>query len=131
MSGYSRHYIPKLVKVLRGRKPQREIAEAAGISISYLSDIERGRTEPTLETLESIFKACGARLRIAYVDDRLPDEESDWLLVRKSDIQTIAEYANGILTRYQGDVNHVTVSPEARAILVEQLSLREDDFENT
>ncbi len=99
MSGYSRHYIPKLLKVLRGAKPQREIAEAAGISISYLSDIERGRTEPTFETLESIFAACGARLRISFVDDRLPDEDGEWVMVRKSDLQKIA----GVITEMAGD----------------------------
>lgn len=33
------------------------VAEITGLSVSYLSDIERGRTTPTLNTLESIAQA--------------------------------------------------------------------------
>lgn len=35
------------------------VAERCGLSVSYLSDIERGRTTPTLNTLEAIAQALG------------------------------------------------------------------------
>lgn len=35
------------------------VAERSGLSVSYLSDIERGRTTPTLNTLEAIADALG------------------------------------------------------------------------
>ena len=31
---------------------QKELAQRAGISISYMSDIERGRTNPSVQTLK-------------------------------------------------------------------------------
>lgn len=33
------------------------VAERSGLSVSYLSDIERGRTKPTLNTLEALADA--------------------------------------------------------------------------
>ncbi|MBX3084632.1 MAG: helix-turn-helix transcriptional regulator [Anaerolineae bacterium] len=37
----------------------KDLSTATGLSISYLSDIERGRTIPTLSTLETLAKAFG------------------------------------------------------------------------
>lgn len=44
------------LKELRSHKDLtlREVAERSGLSVSYLSDIERGRTTPTLNTIEVI-----------------------------------------------------------------------------
>ena len=36
---------------------QKELAVRAGISISYMSDIERGRTIPSIQTLKKISDA--------------------------------------------------------------------------
>ena len=38
------------------------LAELSGLSVSYLSDIERGRTTPTLATLEQLATALGLSL---------------------------------------------------------------------
>lgn len=35
----------------------KDVAEGAGISLPYLSDLERGRTNPSLETLQTIAAA--------------------------------------------------------------------------
>jgi transcriptional regulator with XRE-family HTH domain len=35
----------------------REVAEAAGVSLTYLSEIERGRKEPSSEVLEAVCAA--------------------------------------------------------------------------
>jgi len=37
----------------------KELAEHTGLSVSYLSDIERGRTNPSLSTLETLAAALG------------------------------------------------------------------------
>lgn len=47
----------------------KEAADGAGISLSYLSDLERGRTLPSLETLQSIANVYGTGgLYIAFGD---------------------------------------------------------------
>lgn len=45
-----------------------QVSEASGLSISYLSDLERGRTEPSLDALRAIARAYGLELHIALVD---------------------------------------------------------------
>lgn len=37
----------------------KDVSEQAGISIPYLSDLERGRTNPSLETLQTLAAAHG------------------------------------------------------------------------
>ena len=39
------------LRELRGKRTLRETAEACGLSLSYLSDLERGRTVPSIEVL--------------------------------------------------------------------------------
>src|SRR5690606_34355439 len=43
-------------------RTQRDVADAAGISIQYLSEIERGRKEPSSEVLEAAAGALGLGL---------------------------------------------------------------------
>ena len=40
---------------------QKELAVRAGISISYMSDIERGRTNPSVQTLKKISDALNIK----------------------------------------------------------------------
>lgn len=49
------------ISVVRKREglQQQELAELAGISYSYLSLIENGHRDPTLETIRRIFAAMG------------------------------------------------------------------------
>lgn len=42
---------------------QKELAEAAGISNTYLSDIERMRTSPSIKTLGSIANSLGKDIK--------------------------------------------------------------------
>lgn len=50
-------------KVLKGRRraklTQQELAEKAGLSISYVSMIERARREPSFAALEALARALG------------------------------------------------------------------------
>lgn len=41
---------------------QKELAVRAGISISYMSDIERGRTNPSIQTLKKISDALNIKV---------------------------------------------------------------------
>jgi XRE family transcriptional regulator, regulator of sulfur utilization len=49
------------LRELRQERGQRlkDVSEIAGISIPYLSDLERGRTNPSLETLQTLAAAYG------------------------------------------------------------------------
>lgn len=40
---------------------QRELAEKAGVSYSFLNDIENGRRQPSMDSLEGIARALGVR----------------------------------------------------------------------
>lgn len=44
-------------------RTQGEVAETAGISTQYLSEVERGRKEPSSEILEAAGEALGLDLR--------------------------------------------------------------------
>lgn len=46
-----------------------ELAEKTGLSASFLSDIERGRTEPSIKTLRKIAGAYNLHLDIRFVRD--------------------------------------------------------------
>lgn len=47
----------------------REVAGKTGLSISYLSDLERGRTLPSIETLEKLAAVYGMTLAIRFMDN--------------------------------------------------------------
>lgn len=42
---------------------QKELAKKAGISNTYLSDIERMRTSPSIKTLENIANSLGKNIK--------------------------------------------------------------------
>lgn len=46
-----------------------ELAEKTGLSISFLSDLERGRTDPSMKTLRKIADAYGLKLDVRFVRD--------------------------------------------------------------
>jgi transcriptional regulator with XRE-family HTH domain len=50
------------IKLLRGERPQEDLAHAAGISTSTLSRLERGLHQPSLPTLRKIAVALGVSL---------------------------------------------------------------------
>lgn len=53
------------IKELRRKKDitQEQLAEKAGISVDFISLVERGRNAPSLESLEKIAKALGAEVK--------------------------------------------------------------------
>lgn len=46
----------------RQARTQSDVADTAGISVQYLSEIERGRKEPSSEILQAVGDALGLRL---------------------------------------------------------------------
>lgn len=46
-----------------------DVCERSGLSVSYLSDIERGRTMPSMKTLGKLAAAFGATVAITFVYD--------------------------------------------------------------
>lgn len=48
---------------LKKRLKQYELAKEANISNTYLSDMEVGRSEPSLKTLDKIAKALGVDIK--------------------------------------------------------------------
>jgi transcriptional regulator with XRE-family HTH domain len=54
------------VKDVRGTLTLAQMVEITGLSISYLSDIERGKTVPTLNTLKKIASARDYELSVTF-----------------------------------------------------------------
>lgn len=71
MSTVTDHSVSELALYLRGmrrlhRKRLREVAVGTELSVSFLSDIERGRTEPSLATLRKLAAYYGYELVIGF-----------------------------------------------------------------
>ena len=65
----AREVTMKLHERLRELRSERglrlkDVAETAGISVPYLSDLERGRTNPSLETLQTLAGAYDITVQI-------------------------------------------------------------------
>jgi len=71
-TSHYKQWIPEAVRAVRGELTLKEFAEKCELSLSYLSDIENGRTLPTIETLDKIFIAGGAVLTIGFQYDYVP-----------------------------------------------------------
>ena len=59
---------------------QEQLSDVSGCSQQYLSDLERGRRNPTINTLFELAQA----LKVSHVDLVRPDRESASEAVRKS-----------------------------------------------
>src|SRR5690349_21367616 len=58
----------RLIRTVRGQTLA-DIAAGTGLSISYMSDLERWRTNPSLETLEKIAVWHGLQLLVSFVGE--------------------------------------------------------------
>ncbi len=50
---------------------QKELAQKCGLTQANISNIEKGTSHPTIETLKKIADATGKRLVIAYMDSEV------------------------------------------------------------
>lgn len=71
--------IGKRLRALRQRAgfTLADVASRAGISVSYLSDMERERTIPALDTLEAIAEVYGLTVGEALVNVRVRPESGE------------------------------------------------------
>lgn len=65
---------------LRASRTQREIATIAGVTSAWISELERGTRPPTLDSLDAIAGALGARVEIVTEDNFPRDGEERALL---------------------------------------------------
>lgn len=85
--------LPEKIKAIRESKQlsKNQLAKIAGISQSYVSDLESGKKNPTVEILEKICDALGITVidLLSFPDtpedklSKLPPDLSQWLKVGK------------------------------------------------
>ena len=74
MTEHYRDWIPKTLKALRLANDMTlsDLSKVTGLSVSYLSDLERGKTIPPLDTLDKILMAFGTTLTLGVQEDYTP-----------------------------------------------------------
>lgn len=85
-TSHYKQWIPEAVRSVRGELTLKEFAEKCELSLSYLSDIENGRTLPTIETLDKIFIAGGAVLTIGFQYGYVPPT---YKFIRNADVEAL------------------------------------------
>ncbi|PHA39313.1 transcriptional regulator [Bacillus wiedmannii] len=90
--------VPYNIKRYRKEKKmtQRELAEKANISRSYLGDIEGGRYNPSLDTLSTIAKALNVNINLLLTDSETNTLEFSPALSKKEE-RDIAKDLDAIL----------------------------------
>lgn len=74
--------VGKMFRLLRKFKKRtlKDVAEETGLSVSFLSDMERGRTNPSLKTVIALAEYHGMRVEIKLrPDDDLSDQNKEEL----------------------------------------------------
>lgn len=104
------NYYESLQKLFRRRRlelnmMQTEVAEKADISNNFYSNIERGRTKPSVDTVFKICKALNLSLDEIIFEKEMPREELylketirelDNILRDDKKIETVVEFCNAI-----------------------------------
>jgi XRE family transcriptional regulator, regulator of sulfur utilization len=76
--------IGKVIKEVRSKKKlkQKELSDYCNISVTYLSQIENNRKDPSLSTLEVISKSLGVPLPMLFFmaleDDDIPSPKKEF-----------------------------------------------------
>ena len=81
-------WIPAAVRALRGERTLKDFATSTGFSMSYLSDIEQGRTVPTFETLDRIAMRSGVSL-VMHLDIIPLPEHSEYVIMKRSEVEDL------------------------------------------
>lgn len=90
-----REWIPITIKAFRKTHEMtlRDLSNVTGLSVSYLSDLERGRTLPSLETLDKILIIFGAVLTLGVQEDYTP---KDYVWIKVATLNKLAEIVKEI-----------------------------------
>lgn len=89
--------------ISRGRKNRnytlKQVAQLTGLSVSYISDIEQGRAEPTVKTLKLLAEALGITFDIT---PGLIVYEGEWELImayRTGGYAEVLRYIASLVTK--------------------------------
>ncbi|MGE6365167.1 helix-turn-helix domain-containing protein [Bacillus paramycoides] len=96
--------VPFNIKRYRKEKKmtQKELAEKANISRSYLGDIEGGRYNPSLDTLNTIAKALNVNINLLLTDSETNTLEFSHTLSKKEE-RDIAKDLDAILADLESE----------------------------
>lgn len=81
----------------------KQVSELSGLSVSYLSDIENGRTVPSIDALFNLTSAYGEQLSIGWKREGAEMYElsrAEWALVqavRSRDLSGMVTYLGAIM----------------------------------
>lgn len=83
-----KQWIPEMVKSLRESNTLtlEKLAALCGLSLSYISDIERGRAIPTIETLDKLFRVLGVTLTLGVQKGYIPP---DYMWIKRSTVERL------------------------------------------
>lgn len=95
MTEHYRDWIPKTIKGFRlaNKMTLHDLSAKTGLSISYLSDLERGRTIPPLDTLDKILIAFGTTLSLGVQEDYTP---TGYVWVKRETLVKLADLVKEI-----------------------------------
>jgi transcriptional regulator with XRE-family HTH domain len=66
-------------------KTQEDIAERSGLSYKFIGEVERGRANPSLDTLERLARGLGVAVSDLFLSDtRYPMTQPDVMVVREA-----------------------------------------------
>lgn len=90
-----KQWIPITIRALRQSNNMRlkDLAEKSGLSVSYISDIEVGRTLPSLETLDNLLTCLGTTLTLGAAADYTPP---GYVWVSRQALKELAEIVDDI-----------------------------------
>jgi transcriptional regulator with XRE-family HTH domain len=96
-----RELLGKRVQFYRKQRQlsQSALAEKAGISVTFLSKIERGIKYPTSETISGIVNGLGVELYDLFRQDEIPTDHKNMLDRLQSDVQQTVE---SVFKAYKG-----------------------------
>jgi transcriptional regulator with XRE-family HTH domain len=92
---------PRLIgRDIRGLRKARgvtlaEVAEASGLSVGYLSLLERDRATPSIKALHAVSRALGVTISWFFEANDVPEEERD-LVVRRARRRRL-DYSAGVV----------------------------------
>ena len=84
---------------------QAELAERAGISITFLSNIERGLKYPKAQVLGQIALGLNVEVWQLFKSEISPEASKEWVNRLTSDMKTrIIQTMDEVITQYGGEV---------------------------
>jgi transcriptional regulator with XRE-family HTH domain len=85
------------------RLSQAALAEKADISVTFLSNIERGKMFPKVETLSRLTKSLDVEVFELFRTDLIPENQKEIMNRFSEDIKgTVISALNGVFKQYMG-----------------------------